>query len=58
VKTGKYRRRGLKSISARHPMRSVVSAVCNLLNSIESRGLESQPRRTAHLFAVARKRAN
>jgi SAM-dependent methyltransferase len=53
VKTGKHRYRGLVGISPSRPFSSLLSAVNNLYNLWESRGLEETPRRTAHLFAVA-----
>jgi SAM-dependent methyltransferase len=53
VKTGKWRHRGLRSISPRNPFRAVVTMTANLVSHVQSRGLDGQPRRTAHLFATA-----
>ena len=55
VKTGKCRLRGLRSFSLRHPLTTLWSMTCNVINQVESRGLDDTPRRTAHLFATARK---
>jgi SAM-dependent methyltransferase len=57
VKTGKYRYVGLRSFSLRRPTRLLQSMVGNLINAYESRNLAQQPRRTAHLFAIAWKPA-
>lgn len=54
VRTGKYRFRGLKSLSARRPLATLESMFCNVVNRLESRGLDAQRCRTAHLFATAR----
>jgi SAM-dependent methyltransferase len=53
IKTGKYRYLGLQSMNLAKPVHLFRSMVCNLISQIESRGLDEQPRRTAHLFAVA-----
>jgi SAM-dependent methyltransferase len=55
VKTGKYRYQGLRSFSSRQPLSTIWSMFCNVISRIESRGLDETPRRTAHLFAIARK---
>jgi SAM-dependent methyltransferase len=55
VKTGKYRYQGLRSFTSRHPLSMMWSMTCNVISRVESRGLEETPRRTAHLFAIARK---
>jgi SAM-dependent methyltransferase len=55
IKTGKYRYRGLRSMSPRKPLRMLDSMASNVVSRFESRGLQEQPRRTAHLLAVARK---
>ena len=55
IKTGKYRYKGLRGFSLRRPLQTAESMFCNLISKIESRGLDEQPKRTAHLFAVAKK---
>lgn len=55
IKTGRFRYRGLRSMSWRRPGRTIESMACNVVSRFESRGLDEQPRRTAHLIAVARK---
>jgi SAM-dependent methyltransferase len=57
IRTGKNRTRGLRTLSPRHPLSTAQAMVSNVLSRLESRGLDGQPRRTAHLFAIARKRA-
>jgi len=54
VKTGKYRYKGLRSL---RPLRleTFQVMISNVISHLESRGLEEQPRRTAHLFATSRK---
>lgn len=54
IKTGKYRYQGLRSMSLRNP-RTLKIALYNVISHLESRNLDEQPRRTAHLFAVAQK---
>lgn len=56
VKTGKYRYRGLESMSFRQPLSMLKTMNSNLINQIESRGLNSIQSRTAHLFAAALKK--
>jgi SAM-dependent methyltransferase len=58
VKTGKFRYKGLRSFHKSNPLKIAESMICNLINRIESRGLEQQPLRTAHLFAISRKKKN
>ena len=55
IKTGRFRYRGLRSMSWRRPARMLDSMACNVVSRLESRGLGEQPRRTAHLIAVAHK---
>ncbi|MEM9599316.1 MAG: methyltransferase domain-containing protein [Acidobacteriota bacterium] len=55
VKTGIHRYRGLRSFDPRRPIQLAVSMASNVVSQLESRGLDGQSRRTAHLFAVARK---
>lgn len=55
VRTGRHRVRGQGGIRASHPLRSVGTILANVRNRIESRGLDGEPWRTAHLIAVARK---
>jgi SAM-dependent methyltransferase len=57
IKAGAHRRRGLASFTPRRPLVTAGAMVSNVVNRWESRGLDDQPRRTAHLFAVARKHA-
>ncbi len=57
VKTGKHRYRGLRSFLLRRPLRLLVGMISNLISRWESRGLDEQPHRTAHLFAEVRKAA-
>ncbi|MFQ5568392.1 MAG: class I SAM-dependent methyltransferase [Rhodothermales bacterium] len=57
VKTGKYRYRGLRGISLRSPLRGAQSVISNVISHLESRGLDESVERTAHLFAVAWKKA-
>lgn len=55
IRTGKYRLKGLYALQLRRPLSLMQSAISNIINRLESRKLENQPRRTAHLFAFARK---
>lgn len=57
VHTGRRRVRGLRSISPRRPLEALGTMAANVINGLESRHVEEQSRRTAHLFAVARKPA-
>lgn len=52
VKTGKWRYRGIRAINPRKPLQALETMLCNVINRYESRGLEKQWRRTAHLFAL------
>jgi SAM-dependent methyltransferase len=53
VRTGRHRARGLRSLSPRRPVAAAVTAFSNLMSHAESRGLDEQRLRTAHLFATA-----
>lgn len=55
VKTGRYRWWGLKGYTVRRPFTTLKSIVGNLVNRIESMGLDDQPVRTAHLIARVQK---
>jgi len=55
IKTGKYRYHGLNSMALRQPLPLMRTMTCNVISRMESRGLEEQSQRTAHLFAIARK---
>lgn len=55
VQTGRNRVRGLRSLTWRRPVRTATAMASNILNHLESRDLDEQRRRTAHLFAVAYK---
>ncbi|HRN68599.1 MAG TPA: hypothetical protein PK205_13280 [Promineifilum sp.] len=48
-------RRDVRSFSPRRPLTTAKAMAGNLINRWESRGLDEQPSRTAHLFAIARK---
>ena len=52
---GYYRKVGLRSWSARHPIKTTVSAAGNIINSVQSSrvGIQAQAIGTHHLFAVA-----
>lgn len=56
IKTGINRYRGLRSFSLKHPFNTMIYMFSNTISIIESRNLKSQSRRTAHLFAFARKK--
>lgn len=51
VKTGRFRWWGLKGYSLKSPWATVKSIIGNVMNRIESRGLDDQQMRTAHLIA-------
>jgi len=53
VRTGVHRARGLRSVSPRRPISAAVTAFSNVMSHAESRGLDEQRLRTAHLFATA-----
>lgn len=55
VKTGKYRYNGLESMDYRRPILMLKTMISNLINRVESRGLNNEQSRTAHLFAAALK---
>lgn len=55
VKTGKNRYRGLQSLSIKHPLNMFISMMSNSLSILESRNLKDQFKRTANLFALAKK---
>lgn len=55
VRTGPNRVRGQGGLSWRRPLRSAGTVLANLRSRRESRGLDDEPWRTAHLVAVARK---
>ena len=54
---GKYRKLGLKSWSLRHPVKTVLSMVGNVVNSLQSKNgeLKHKVQGTHHLFAIAKK---
>ena len=54
---GRYRKLGLRSWSARHPVRTAASIFGNVINSVQSagRGVEEKAAGTHHLIAAARK---
>ena len=54
IKTGKNRVRGLRTLSPRRPLATAQAMAGNVLSRRESRGLDTQPLRTAHLLAIAR----
>ena len=55
VRTGKYRVIGLKPLNTRNPIHTLETLLSNVINRWESKGVEQQPKRTAHLFAIAQK---
>lgn len=55
VKTGRYRVLGLKSYSLRNPMQTMHSICSNLVNRIQSKGVEQESQGTAHLVAIGYK---
>jgi SAM-dependent methyltransferase len=56
VKTGKHRFRGLRSMTPYRPLQFLNTAFNNILSHWESKGLQRSSQRTAHLFAIARKK--
>lgn len=56
IKTGRYRFWGLRSFSLKKPFQLIWTMFANLINRIESRGLDEQASRTAHLFCLAFKK--
>ncbi|MBX3744341.1 MAG: class I SAM-dependent methyltransferase [Verrucomicrobiae bacterium] len=55
VRTGKHRVRGIRGMSVKRPVRTMVAMISNLINRWESQGLDDSGQRTAHLFAICRK---
>ena len=55
VKTGYYRLMGLKGFKKNNPLGALKSMYGNVVNRIESKGLETISENTAHLIAVAYK---
>jgi SAM-dependent methyltransferase len=53
VHTGPNRVRGLRSFSWRRPLQTGSAMIANVVNHLESRGLDQQSQQTAHLFATA-----
>lgn len=56
IKTGVNRYRGLSPFSIMRPLKTMLSMLSNTISIFESRNLKYQSHRTAHLFAVARKK--
>lgn len=57
IKTGRHRYRGLRSFELRRPFMTLVAMLSNIVSQWESRGLDQQPRRTAHLVGRVSKRS-
>jgi len=55
IQTGKHRARGGKGIKLSRPLHSAGTIVSNVASHFESRGTSNEPRRMAHLIAVAKK---
>lgn len=55
VKTGKYRVQGLKSYKLSAPIRTLKSIISNMINRIQSKGMQNSAMNTAHLVAIAHK---
>ncbi|MEM9553863.1 MAG: methyltransferase domain-containing protein [Acidobacteriota bacterium] len=55
VRTGRHRYRGLRSFSPRRPFAMLSAMAANVINHVESRAVDTQSRRTAHLIARARR---
>jgi SAM-dependent methyltransferase len=53
VRTGRLRVLGQMPFSWRRPLRTLVTIGANVMNRIQSRGLDHEPERTAHLVATA-----
>jgi SAM-dependent methyltransferase len=53
VATGKNHGRGLRAFELRRPLRTAEAVLGNMLNRLESQGVEERADKTAHLFAVA-----
>ncbi|MEL7061320.1 MAG: methyltransferase domain-containing protein [Acidobacteriota bacterium] len=58
VQMGPNWREGLKSFRARRPLRTLRTMLGNLLNRLESRGVDETSQRTAHLIALGFKRVD
>jgi SAM-dependent methyltransferase len=57
VKTGTFRRWGLPGYTFKRPFRTFRAVLGNLINRLESHNLSEQHLRTAHLVAIAYKKA-
>ena len=55
VRTGKYRVMGLKGINASKPLNIIRTAMANIINRFQSKGLSNTPYQTAHLIACCYK---
>jgi len=55
VKTGKYRVQGLKSYSLKRPIQTIQSIYSNIVNKMQSKGVEHTSQETAHLVAIGYK---
>lgn len=55
IRTGKWRVRGLKSMSARRPLRTLQTMFANWVSRRQSQGLQERAQGTAHLIAIVRK---
>jgi SAM-dependent methyltransferase len=55
IRTGKHRARGFQAVRPSRPLQSARSLVGNVVSHIESRSMSNEPRRMAHLVAIARK---
>lgn len=55
VKTGKHRVRGLKSFKLSNPIGIIKTIASNIINRIESKGVENTSQKTAHLIAIGYK---
>jgi SAM-dependent methyltransferase len=55
VRTGRFRRMGIKSLKLTRPLRAIASSVANVLNRWESRNIAHQAFRSAHLIAIVKK---
>ncbi|WP_430466456.1 class I SAM-dependent methyltransferase [Winogradskyella ouciana] len=55
VKTGKHRVRGLKSFKLSNPIGVLTTMASNIINRIQSKGVENTPHETAHLIAIGYK---
>jgi len=55
VKTGTYRVQGLKSFSLRKPLSTFKSIFSNIINRVQSKGVQNTSQETAHLIAIGYK---